>query len=106
MKYLSDYITTENLNEWINEYNDLLIVANAGAGKTYLLLEQFVNEAKKRGLNVLYCYNCKSMRTQFAQEYADKHDNLSIVSYQLLEKYSLFSKIDNLTIFLHRQTMV
>lgn len=37
MKYLSDYITTENLNEWINEYNDLLIVANVGAGKTYLL---------------------------------------------------------------------
>lgn len=37
MKYLSDYITTENLNEWINEYNNLLIVANAGAGKTYLL---------------------------------------------------------------------
>lgn len=59
MKYLSDYITTKNLNEWINEYNDLLIVANAGAGKTYLLLKQFVNEAKKRGLNVLYCYNRK-----------------------------------------------
>lgn len=92
MKYLTDLITTEKLKEWIEQRMDVLLIANAGAGKTYLLLEQFVQQAKENDLNVLYCYNRKSMKEQFAQDYADKHDNLSIISYQKLQQEDLFSK--------------
>lgn len=92
MKYLSDYITKENLNEWIEAKEDILLIANAGAGKTYLLLEQLVAEARLKGVKVLYCYNRKTMRTQFAQSYAEQHDNLDVVSYQSLEKQQLFTK--------------
>ena len=91
MNYLSDYITTTNLNEWLTNKEDILLIANAGAGKTYLLLNQLVTEAQIKGLKVLYCYNRKTMRTQFAEEYANKYDNLTITSYQSLEKQQLFS---------------
>lgn len=91
MTYLTDFITTDNLKEWIEQHMDLLLIANAGAGKTYLLLEQFVQQAKEKGLNVLYCYNRKSMKAQFAQHYADKHENLSIISYQKLQEEDIFT---------------
>lgn len=90
--YLSNLITTTNLTEWIENKMDILLIANAGAGKTYLLLEQFVQQAKEKGLNVLYCYNRKSMAKQFAQDYEDKHENLSVISYQKLQQDEIFSK--------------
>lgn len=90
MKYLTDSITTKDFEEWINTKEDKLLIANAGAGKTYLLLEQFVTYLKP--LKVLYCYNRKMMYKQFAKDYEAKHDNLTIMSYQKLEDKDLFSK--------------
>ncbi|WP_164489638.1 DEAD/DEAH box helicase family protein [Rummeliibacillus sp. TYF005] len=94
MKYLSDYIKENDFKKWIESNEDILLIANAGAGKTYLLLEQFVSYAKEKGLKVLYCYNRNSMRTQFAAAYENKYDNLTITIYQSLEKKCLFSKND------------
>lgn len=90
MKYLSDYTTTTNFDEWIKNKKDILLIANAGSGKTYLLLDQFVSHIKD--LKVLYCYNRTRMNEQFAADYEAKNDNLTVVSYQKLEKEELFSR--------------
>ena len=88
MEYLSDIINNKSFESLTNK-SDHLLIANAGSGKTVLLLDNFTSWAKDQNKTILYLYNRKSMKNQFALSYAKKHSNLTINSYQYLEnKYS------------------
>lgn len=84
MTYLSEIINEKNFETWTNE-KDHLLIANPGAGKTYLLLNDFVLWALQQNKTVLYFYNRKLMRSQFAEAYEKQFPNLTIKSYQAIE---------------------
>ena len=71
MEYLSDIINNKSF-EGLTNKNDHLLIANAGSGKTVLLLDNFTLWAKEQNKTILYLYNRKSMKNQFALSYAKK----------------------------------
>lgn len=93
--YLSDEFEEKDFQSWTNEKH-ILLIANAGAGKTSLLLDKFTSWAEKQGKmkTVLYLYNRKVMKAQFADKKAEEHKNLTICSYQGIEESARGINVD------------
>lgn len=88
-KYLSEEFGEERFEDW-NCDSHYAIFAETGSGKTSLMLNDFTSWTEKQVpmKSVLYCFNRKSMREQFAKRYTEKHKNLTICSYQGIEKHA------------------
>lgn len=93
--YLSDEFEEKDFQSWTNDKH-ILIVANAGAGKTTLMLDKFTSWAEKQEpmKRVLYLHNRNVMKAQFADRKAEEHKNLEICSYQGIEERTKDIKID------------
>lgn len=86
-RHLSNEFKEKNFESWNNDKH-ILIVANAGDGKTTLMLDKFTSWAEQQEpmRSVLYLHNRNIMKDQFADRYAEEHKNLEICSYQGIEK--------------------
>lgn len=86
-QYLSDIITTDNIKAWSSK-DIILISAQCGKGKSYLIKNQLYDIAKERHNKILMFLHRKKTLEQFQEEIEKdcKTDVITLMSYQALEQ--------------------
>lgn len=86
-QYLSDIITVDQIKAWSSK--DIVIIsAQCGKGKSYLIKNQLYDIAKKRHSKILMFLHRKKTLEQFQEEINrdGKNDVITLMSYQSLEQ--------------------